>query len=348
MKRLICLLIIIFLAFSLIPTYAVDNTINYYESFEADHNNASLYDWTGKEDLLYTLEFGTDTIWPNDLKMPPTFKKADRDKILEYGKDPGLGIKKLQALGYTGKGVNVAIVDQPLLLDHTEYKDRDIHYYKINPGSMSTDTSSHGPGMTSILVGKNTGVVPQSTLYYFANPTWLGDQKNEADAFNKIIELNNTLPVNNKIKVVSLSHAADKSLKNHELLQQAIDKARKSGIIVIDVLTLTSVPVTILPFKDKDAPENYQVSKNFDTDYIKNNPDCLFVPTGGKTIANGGNPEHYFYQTNSGNIIWIRIYLLANCLLYWKKLVLHLKAVPQQVWKRLRKYHIIISCCKFR
>ena len=300
MKRLICLLLIIILAFSLIPVYAVDNTINYFESFEGDHNNASLYDWTGKEDLLYTLEFGTDTVWPSDSKMPPTFKKADRDKILEYGKDPGLGIRKLQALGYTGKGVNVAIVDQPLLLDHTEYKDRDIHYYKINPGSMSQETSSHGPGMTSILVGKNIGVVPQSTLYYFANPTWLGDQKNEADAFNKIIELNNTLAENKKIKVVSLSHCADKTLKNSELLQQAIDKARKSGIIVIDVLTLTSIPVTVQPFKDKDAPENYQISKNFDNNTVKNNPDYLFVPTGGKTIANGGNPEHYFYQTNSG------------------------------------------------
>lgn len=302
MRKPICMFIIAALLLSFLPAFADETpAIEYYGSFEWPRNDATLYDWTGKTDLLYTLEFGTDTKWPDDSKMPETFKKADRDRIMQFGMNPGLGIRKLQSMGYTGIGVSVAIVDQPLLLNHVEYRDRDIRYYKINPDSMENfETSSHGPGMTSILVGKNMGVVPKSTLYFMANPTWLGDQKNEADAFRKIIELNASLPADKKIKVISFSHGVDPSLKNSEMLRQAIDDARKSGIIVVDVTTFHSVPVTCLPFKDKDAATNYQVSVDLDNSSIRSRSDVLFVPTGGKTIANGNYPEHYFYQTNSG------------------------------------------------
>jgi hypothetical protein len=251
---------------------------------------------------LYTLEFGTDTIWPPDEKLPETFRKKDRDKIMKYGFNPGLGIKKLHELGYTGEGVSVAIIDQPLLLTHIEYQDRDIRYYKINEkGLGNATTSSHGPGMTSILVGKNTGVAPESTVYYFANPTWLGDQKNEADAIRKVIELNKKLPENKKIRVISLSHGVDRSLTNWEMLQEAIKEAEAANIILVDVNSfLQLLNVTCLPWNNKDNPESYQISKAFDNEYIRNNPDCFFVPTGGKTIAYGDYDEHYFYQTNSG------------------------------------------------
>ena len=43
--------------------------------------------------------------------------------LLEAGRDPGLGVRSLQARSITGQGVNVAIIDQPLLTDHPEISD---------------------------------------------------------------------------------------------------------------------------------------------------------------------------------------------------------------------------------
>jgi len=38
--------------------------------------------------------------------------------------EPGLGLRALHEQGYTGRGVNVAIIDGPLLADHEEFGDR--------------------------------------------------------------------------------------------------------------------------------------------------------------------------------------------------------------------------------
>jgi hypothetical protein len=64
------------------------------------------------------LSFNTDTIWPKIL--PDGF---DPNQILEYNKNPGLGIQELHKEGITGKGVGIAIIDLTLLLDHEQYKD---------------------------------------------------------------------------------------------------------------------------------------------------------------------------------------------------------------------------------
>lgn len=41
---------------------------------------------------------------------------------MESCKNPGLGIRQLHEQGFTGKGVNMAIIDQPLGM-HQEYAD---------------------------------------------------------------------------------------------------------------------------------------------------------------------------------------------------------------------------------
>jgi len=220
---------------------------------------------------------------------------------MEYGFNPGLGIKKLHSMGYTGEGVNVAIVDQQLLLTHVEYQNRDIHYFKINEEELDkARISNTGSIAASILVGENTGVAPECTLYHVANPTWLRDQKNEADAFRKIIELNKSLPKDKKIRVISFAHSVDRNLTNWQMLQEAKKEAEAQGIIVVDAEFLRFACVTCLPWKDKDDIKNYKIAKNYDNKYMRNGSNVFFVPIGGKTIAYGQYDEHYFYQTNSG------------------------------------------------
>ena len=69
-------------------------------------------------DLKYA-EFNTSTVWPDKSKLPKKFKP---EKIMEVGKNPGLGLKKLHLQGINGKDVSIAIIDQTLLLSHVEYQ----------------------------------------------------------------------------------------------------------------------------------------------------------------------------------------------------------------------------------
>jgi subtilisin family serine protease len=48
----------------------------------------------------------------------------DPTRVTESGKDRGLEMRALHARGITGKGVGIAVIDQPLLVNHVEYADR--------------------------------------------------------------------------------------------------------------------------------------------------------------------------------------------------------------------------------
>lgn len=169
------------------------------------------------------------------------------ERILEEGKDPGLGIRDLHSRGITGKGVNVAIIDQQLALDHPEYKDRIVEYKFIGPvisdGTHQPVSSYHGPAMASLLVGKSLGVAPGANLYYVAtNAGPLRDAKPEADALLYILERNKQLPEDEKIKFVSVSASPSgsdgnefekKRDKNTDLWEQALEEAKKQGVVVV-------------------------------------------------------------------------------------------------------------------
>ena len=121
------------------------------------------------KDLLYAT-FDNHTVWPADERMP---KEFDRQRILELGKNPGLGVRGLHLRGITGRGVGLAIIDQPLLVDHQEYKDRLRLYEEIHV-KPDADASMHGPAVASIAVGKTIGVAPEADLYYIGS--WTGDR----------------------------------------------------------------------------------------------------------------------------------------------------------------------------
>ena len=80
--------------------------------------------------------------------LPNEFPKIDRypaagkssfqqeSPEIEIGKNPGLGIRSLHALGITGRGVGIAIIDQTLLVEHQEYAEQlqlaDRNHHKEN------------------------------------------------------------------------------------------------------------------------------------------------------------------------------------------------------------------------
>lgn len=96
-------------------------------------------------------------------------QKAILEPYMEATKNPGLGIHQLHQQGLTGKGVNIAIIDQPLGM-HQEYADNIIgQVHDINSEEMGwNEASMHGAAVTSIAVGENTGVAPDAGLVYYS------------------------------------------------------------------------------------------------------------------------------------------------------------------------------------
>ena len=193
-------------------------------------------DLSGLEDALFSSDFDTNTQWPEVL--PDAFDPA---RLLDLGKDPGLGLRKLHEQGVTGKGVGVAIIDQPLLVEHQEYRDR-LRLYQEYRGAAEEPASVHGPAVASIALGETVGAAPEALLYFIADDLGIGDGENfvrdmtyYAEDVDRLVALNETLPEGEKIRVISMSVGWMPDTPGAKELEAAIDRARAAGVAVVCV-----------------------------------------------------------------------------------------------------------------
>ena len=240
-------------------------------------------------ETLVTLKFNKGTLWTDD-KLP----KA----ILEYGKTPPLDIEKLHKQRLTGEGVNVAIIDQPLALDHPEYKGKIASYKTFIPENYEMDISSmHGPGVASLLVGENLGTAPKARVYYYAVPTWLKDSLYAAQALEDIIKVNKTLDNKHKIKFVSVSAAFSGNgspfEKNLDAWDEAFAHAIKEGICVVDCSSEHGfIGSGYVDFFDKSF--KYGFPDRFDAKPFRS----VHVPNSLRTVAESYDNKHFSYAYN--------------------------------------------------
>ena len=92
-------------------------------------------------------------------------------------------------------------------LDHSEFSGNIVQYHDVGTKQPTNKSSMHGPAVASLLVGKTIGTAPGARLYFVAAPPWTRDAQYQAAALNWIIDENETLPVGQKIRVVSVSAA---------------------------------------------------------------------------------------------------------------------------------------------
>ena len=196
----------------------------------ADVSGLDLRDRTA--DLL-NADFDSKTKWPGAL--PAAFDPA---RTMELGKDPGLGLRRVHEMGITGQGVGIAIIDQPLLVDHAEYKNRLKFYEEIH--QQPEQAAMHGPAVASIAVGKTVGVAPGADLYYIAEThgTYRQDGFDwdfgpVAKSIDRILEINRTLPPANKIRVISISVGWSPKAKGYAEVTAAVERAKKDGVFVV-------------------------------------------------------------------------------------------------------------------
>jgi len=217
------------------PPLTFDKARKWGPAYELRHTDLSRLDLTAHGQDLLNVYFDTETNWP--AALPAGFDPA---KILELNRNPGLGIRELHARGVTGKGVSVAVVDTPILLDHVEYADRLRFYGEANV--LGKSANFHGALVTSILAGRTCGVAPEAELYYVGSHNYEVDSDegsggpnatHYAKAVEELIEVNARLPREQRIRVISISAGCGPENIGYKAMNKAVRKAAKAGIFVV-------------------------------------------------------------------------------------------------------------------
>ncbi|MCG3128020.1 MAG: hypothetical protein CHACPFDD_02893 [Phycisphaerae bacterium] len=272
----------------------------------------------GKDLLLAT--FDTRTRWPAAGRLPADFDAA---RITELGKNPGLGLRSLHARGVTGRGVAIAIVDQPLIVDHEEFGARIRLYEEINITS-DTPAQMHGPAVASIAAGKTVGVAPGADIYYIAAFVFDTKAKPRSDtrdfrwyaqAIRRILEVNQQLPPGGRIRAISLSAGWNASEAGYDEMQQAVLAAKDAGLLITssNFERIHGRPINGLgraPLADPDRFDSYTPgmfwAKNPDNPALPH--DALLIPMDSRsTAAPNGRQDYAFYR--QGGWSWITPYL---------------------------------------
>jgi hypothetical protein len=323
--------------YSSLPVYDPDST----DPFQMDLRSSNLTQLDlskSKADLLHAL-FDSKTKWPPSERMPPDF---DWQKIMEIGRDPGLGIRALHAQGITGKGVNIAIIDQPLIIDHVEYPDRIRLYEEINI-ERGTPSQMHGPAVTSIAVGKTVGVAPDASLYYIA--TWMFNPGSSdrnltytyyVQAIRRIIEINEGLPADQKIRVISMSVGTNPSATDYDAFLAAIDEAKAAGIFAIHVGLEQTYGWSYMglardPLSDPNDFQSYMPLPWWAQDFYEIGfpTDTLLIPMDSRTTASPTGKEDYVFYSQGG-MSWTVPYLAG---MYALAAQVKPNITPEQFWE---------------
>jgi len=324
-----------------IPAYDLDSTNSFQLDFR--HVDLSEFDLSESDEIVRHMMFDTNTVWPQ--LLPQDF---DPQTILENGKKPGLGVKELHKIGVDGSGVGIAIIDaNPLLLNHDEYKDNLKFYEEIHVGK-NTSADMHASAVSSIAVGKNIGVAPGADLYYFTSAFWdfeigIGDSYNftwMAKAIDRVLEINEILADENKIKVISISMGWTRGNKGYNEIISSIKEAQEKGVFVIST-SLDKTHGLNFAGLDRDLASNLDdfssysmgsfMSKdeerfNFFVDMIQE--ECLLVPMDRRTYASASGHSDYEYSPDGG-FSWCVPYIAG---LYALALQVQPEITPEAFW----------------
>lgn len=274
--------------------------------------------------------WGAELFDPADL---PTFRFESNmvfegaeelaQRLLEEAKNPGLGVRALHEQGVTGEGVNVAIIDQNLLLDHPEYADRVAAYYDSGCAQPEDAGSMHAPAVLSLLAGETVGVAPGAKVWFAAAPSWELDAAYYADCLNWIVEQNRTLPEGEKIRVVSVS-AAPWDWANADQWADAVAAAEADGILVLDCRSDSETGFVYQSYGDPGSPEEVtsytpgfpNIEDDFSDPYWA---DKLFAPASFRTTAQEYVAGLYIYTYwGNGGRSWAVPYAAGVLALGWQ------------------------------
>jgi hypothetical protein len=305
-------------------------------------------------DLLHS-DFDDRTQWPATL--PADFQPA---QVMALGKDPGLGIRELHAQGLTGKGIGIGVIDQTLLVDHAEYRDRLRLYEEIhNPPDASA--AMHGPAVASIALGKTLGVAPAADLYYIAEwhagntgrgfDSW--DFASLAASIQRLLEVNQTLPKANRIRVISISVGWSPNQKGYAETMAAVERAKKDGVFIISTcitrthgLSFNALGREALadPNQAKSFGPGVWWQKAYWDGQVRIDPaKDLLVPMDARTTASPTGPSEYVHY-DSGGWSWAVPWIAG---LYALACEVKPDITPEEFWREALKTGQVLQLSKY-
>jgi hypothetical protein len=283
------------------------NSINPFQ-VDLRGRNLSALDLASRKVDLEQADFDTRTTWPPADRLPPGF---DPRRILELGKIPGLGVRSLHARGVTGRGVGIAMVDQPLLVDHHEYAERLRLYEEIGVLAVIGSAPLHGAAVASIAVGKTVGVAPEADLYYIGSslgfrglPT---NFRNYALGVRRVLKINDQLPSDRKIRVIAIQVGWDRSQTGYAEMTAACAEARSAGLLVVSS-SIEQVHGFRFHGLGRDPLANPDVFTSYGPgswwtkylDRIARGPSRLLVPMDSRSLASHTGVDNYLFCRQGG------------------------------------------------
>ncbi len=303
------------------PAHWAQGPLTYVPTYNPDSNEMWQMDLRSRDlsrldlshslnDLLFA-DFDSQTLWPSGEWMPPSF---DWQRIMELGKNPGLGVRQLHMQGITGYGVGIAIIDQTLLVDYQEYTSQ-LRLYEemedIKGGWLITQM--HGPAVASIAVGKTVGVAPEADLYYVASAVCGSGTRESLDfsclarAVRRIVEVNKQLPSDRKIRVLSMSIGWGPEQKGYSEITAAVQEAKAAGMLIIcssveQVHGFAFHGLGRTPLADPDQFESYEPGLWWAKDFYGGHrfSNRLLVPMESRTTASPGGAQQYVFYREGG------------------------------------------------
>ncbi|MDR0287127.1 MAG: GNAT family N-acetyltransferase [Clostridiales bacterium] len=246
-------------------------------------------------------------------KFPDNFK-FDCKKILEESKNPGLGLFILRKNGIDGNGINVAVIDKPILETHNELTGRIKSYTLICPESEYNEKMHfHGITCAAFLCGNSCGAANRADLYYYAYPDRFEDDgmywSYHFKALDMILKHNQNAVPCGIIRVVSISSGFPGNRTDlQNKMNEYVDKLKETGCYVIfsnlfgETFTCSSKKSCF----NNDDPDTYKLDI-WQTN--RWNMEMVLIPAGGRTSPCNSGKNRYMYNGNQSTISWAIPYL---------------------------------------
>lgn len=243
-----------------------------------------IFDKNISREVLRKITFNSNTVLGEDSQI-----KYDESML---GVDDE--IKKLHNIGLSGKGINIAVIDQHMLSMHNEIKDSLVG---VNNNSINEKKGMHGTVVTGLLTGKTTGIAPNAKLYYFqidSNPV-----NNYIDGVTKSLEdIYRMNEQGENIRIVNVSGPIVNDINGlfHPRVLELINKLKSQGCYVIDSNVFNKSGFTCI---DKDYQNNEYFYSDWQEKYKEEYKKRIAIPTGGKLFPSPFSENDYWYKANS-------------------------------------------------
>ncbi|MBE7500869.1 MAG: hypothetical protein HS113_11285 [Verrucomicrobiales bacterium] len=293
-----------------LPRFQPDST----QPFQVDlrSRDVSTLDLRDRAADLRQADFDDQTRWP--AVLPAGFEPG---KLMDLGRNPGLRVRQLHRRGITGKGIGIGIIDQPLLVDHVEYRDRVRLYEEIHILAAEAQAAMHGAAVTSIAAGQSVGVAPEAELYFIAEMhgeikagrfEW--DFKPLAQSIERLLDLNRQLPPARRIRVISISVGWSPGQAGCTEADAAVERATREGVFVISTALERTHRLAFhglgrLPEADPDDFNSYGLgswwAKSFLDGQRRFAPGVrLLVPMDARSTASPTGVQDYVHYAGGG------------------------------------------------